>query len=104
MSNMQANFETENGKAWIAIDKDNNSLFVPVIIAKEKGKGMGTKLVEELENYALKGEFKEIVFPNILSLSLLAIMIKRRYQVRMEYDDHFGENIKCWFKVFKKEG
>jgi len=95
---MQAQFQSENGKAYLSESRKNNRLYVPVIIAQEKSKGMGTALVIELEKHAKDKGFQEIVFPSILDVRLLKICLKRNYKQRIEYSDRFEENVKCWYK------
>jgi hypothetical protein len=98
VKSMQAQFISKNGKAFLSENRENDRLYVPVVIATERSKGMGTKLIKELENHAKVKGFKEIVFPTILDVRLLKILIKGNYKKRMEYSDKFDENVDCWFK------
>ena len=94
-------FISVNGEGY-CFPKDD-ILFVPILSAAIPGKGLGTKLVEELEDLVKKNpKLNEIAFPNIINPIMLKIVSKKGYQYREEFDENFGENVDIWYKTVKQ--
>jgi len=92
------NYLSKNGHGYFFPTDD--ILYVPVITADRIGKGLGTKLVEELEALVLRTpELKEIAIPTILNVRLLKIVKKRKYLCRTEYFAEAGENVEVYYKT-----
>jgi hypothetical protein len=77
----------------------DGTLYVPVIMASDPGKGHGTQLLGQLENLVKsQPKLNKIAFPGIINPILRRMVIKRRYKCKFEFFKEMDENIEVWFK------
>ena len=93
---MGMNEELFDGVVGYTVDMGENGFYVPFLMSLEEGKGNVSKYIEHL-----KAHHPVVKFPNLISLRLKNMLIKRGFKLTYEKDERFGEMVDVY--VWNKE-
>lgn len=78
---------------WGYTIEANHSLYVPVIISQDEGRGYVAAYLDRLPMN------KRIVFPTVLNPKLVLMLLKRGFLSGYEYSTDFGEWVEIWHRT-----
>lgn len=76
--------------------RDGESIYVPVLISDEPGKGNVGRYINEL----IQRE-KCVKFPNVINPKLVDMLVRRGFKLEWEYAEEFGEHVEVY--VWRRE-
>jgi N-acetylglutamate synthase-like GNAT family acetyltransferase len=90
-------FDEGRGKAMLFIT--DNEMWVPAIMSRIPGVGIGSKMLTRIEELAKEHKVKTIIFPTVLSLLLVNMLKKRGFK---ELTRNMGEPVNDTIETFEK--